>query len=278
MNERISEQTIEALKYADFVTTTTDKLASVIKQHNDNVYVLPNAIDPTHEQWINAKIPSNKVRFGYISGVHHEKDAEILYENINLLHFEKELKGKYQLCAAGFNLNKIQDKHYPNPYYKYVEQLFTNNYKHLSKEYAEYLNTYRPENDNFDEVYKRLWGLDTLNYGKSYNFIDVSLVPLRETMFSQCKSQLKIIEAGFMKKACIVSNVQPYTIDCTSENSILIEPNRNGRGWYKAMKKLITNPEMVKDLGEAMYETVKDKYHIERVNVERKQVFEQWLK
>jgi glycosyltransferase involved in cell wall biosynthesis len=277
--ERIAQQVIEALKSADFVTTTTDKLAQVISQHNKNIYVLPNAIDPTHEQWTNATLPSDKLRFGYIAGVHHEKDAEILYDNLNLLYFEKELKGKYQICAAGFNISKYGDKHYVNPYYQYLEQLFTNNYKHLPKEYEDYLMQYVPDNNyDYNDIYRRLWGMDTVNYGKSYNFIDVSLIPLRETLFSSCKSQLKVIEAGFMKKACIVSNVQPYTLDCNSDNSILIEPNKNGRGWYKAMKKLIENPNMVTDLGEAMYETVKDKYHIENVNIVRKQIFEQWIK
>ena len=132
---------------------------------------------------------------------------EILYDNLNLLYFEKELKGKYQICAAGFNISKYGDKHYVNPYYQYLEQLFTNNYKHLPKEYEDYLMQYVPDNNyDYNEIYRRLWGMDTVNYGKSYNFIDVSLVPLQQNLFTACKSELKLIEAGFMKKAVIVSN------------------------------------------------------------------------
>ena len=36
---------------------------------------------------------------------------------------------------------------------------------------------------------------------------------LKITMFNRMKSQLKVIEAGFYKKALIASDVGPYTID-----------------------------------------------------------------
>jgi hypothetical protein len=43
------------------------------------------------------------------------------------------------------------------------------------------------------------------------------------------------------------------------------------------MKNLIGDKERIKDLGEALYESVKDKYDIKNVNVERKQIIDKWL-
>lgn len=272
--QNVSAQVIEALKGSDLITTSTRHLANVIKQHNENVYVLPNAINPEEEQWQEVKTTNERLRFGYIAGVHHIEDIEILKPNFDKIWKDKSCEGKFQLCPAGFNLNEGK---YMSPYYHYIEQLFTNNYRHIKDfSYVEYLLKNNPEDNEltYDKPYRRLWGLDTFNYGKLYNLIDVSLVPLHQTMFSGCKSELKLIEAGFMKKAAIVSNVRPYDLVATQDNSILIEPNVNGFEWAKQMRNLIKNPAMVEDLGQAMYESVKDKYHIKTVNVERKQILQ----
>lgn len=273
---KISEQTIEALKNSDFVTTTTEQLAKTISQHNKNVYVLPNAIDTKAEQWQQVEVPSDKTRFGYIAGVHHIKDVELLKVCIDKLY--KNCKD-FQLLPAGFNLNKVGDKMYMNQYYAYVEAIFTNGYKALkNKDYVSYLKEFNPnDNDKFNEPYKRLWGLDTFNYGKLYNFIDVSLVPLHPTLFSSNKSELKLIEAGFMKKAVIVQDCMPYNILATDKNTIKIKTTRNEWDWYVEMRNLIGDKERIKDLGEALYDRVKDKYDIKNVNVERKQIFDKWI-
>ena len=273
----IGHQVIEGLKGADLVTTTTPYLALRVKQHNDNVYVLPNAINPREEQWQHIKAENERVRFGYIAGVHHNADIEILKPNIDKLFKDRDSYGKFQLCPAGFNLNNRGDVLSMNPYYHYVEQVFTNNYSHIKeKPYKEYLLSNNPQENEqtHDKEYRRLWGLDAFNYGKLYNLIDVSLVPLHETMFSANKSELKLIEAGFMKKACIVSNVKPYDLLADSSNSILINPNRNGIDWFISMRNLCKDKERISDLGEALYESVKVKYHIDTVNVERKQILE----
>ena len=279
---KLPEQTIEALKLSDFITCTTKYLAERIKPYNENVFVLPNAINPDEEQWKITQTTNDLVRFGYIAGVHHNLEVEMLKPNFDKLWKDRECYGKFQLCPAGFNINvpNPPDKPYMNAYYKYVEQCFTDNYKHIKDlNYKEYLKQNTPHQNELtsDKPYRRLWRLDTFNYAKLYDLIDVSLVPLEQTMFSSNKSELKLIEAGFKKKACIVSNVMPYDLVATEFNSILIEPTRNHIDWYIWIKRLATDKEWVKELGEAMYETVKDKYHIKTVNIERKQIFEQWV-
>lgn len=276
--QRVGIQTVEAIKNADFVTTTTDILALRLKEYNENVYVLPNAINPEEEQWKIVEVKNDLTRFGYIAGVHHNKDVELLYPNIQKVYKDSSLHGRFQLCVAGFNINQHKDgRQEMNPYYKWVEQVFTDNYKYIKdKEYKEYLHSNNPNQNELtgDKQYRRLWGLDTFNYGKLYNFVDVSLVPLAETMFSANKSELKLIEAGFMKKAVIVSDVKPYNILANDSNCYMIKPTRNHIDWFVAMRKLINEPNLRSDLAGQLYEDVKVKYHIDTVNVERKQIFE----
>ena len=94
------------------------------------------------------------------------------------------------------------------------------------------------------------------------------------------KSQLKAIEAGFHKKALIASAVNPYTLDLTSAvefgggyndkgNALLVPPTKNHKEWGKHMVRLIKNPNLVEDLGEKLYETVKDKYAMRTVCADR---------
>ncbi len=46
-------------------------------------------------------------------------------------------------------------------------------------------------------------------------------------MFNRVKSQLKVIEAGFYKKAIVASNIGPYTIDLkhSLENGNFVDGN-----------------------------------------------------
>jgi glycosyltransferase involved in cell wall biosynthesis len=107
----------------------------------------------------------------------------------------------------------------------------------------------------------------------NYNQFDISLAPLVDSVFNNNKSQLKIIEAGFHKKALIASNVEPYSSDLTSilnygggfndkGNCLLVDPNKNHKQWGQHMKRLIDNPNLIEDLGNKLYETVKDKFSL----------------
>jgi len=112
---------------------------------------------------------------------------------------------------------------------------------------------------------------------------DVSLAPLAESDFNINKSQLKVIEAGFHKKAIIASETNPYLLDLVNAvdngnfnsngNALLVNPKRNHKDWAKQMKRLIENPNMIEDLGNRLYETVKDTYSLRNVCNNRVQFF-----
>jgi glycosyltransferase involved in cell wall biosynthesis len=119
-------------------------------------------------------------------------------------------------------------------------------------------------------------------YAKNYSKFDISLAPIKNTMFNRMKSQLKVIEAGFYKKALIASNIGPYTIDlkhCLDNgnfvdgNAILVNETRNHSDWAKFIEKLVKNPNLIKDMGERLYESVKDKYDLNTVTKDRKDFY-----
>ena len=96
------------------------------------------------------------------------------------------------------------------------------------------------------------------------------------------KSQLKVIEAGFYKKAIIASNIGPYTIDLkhalkygefVDGNALLVDEGRNHSDWAKYIKKLVKNPSWAEDLGERLYETVKDTYDLNVVTKTRAEIY-----
>jgi len=312
---QIPKQVEEILGLVDHVTTTTALLADKIRPFTKNVTVIANAIDPEQDIWKPRTIESNLVRFGWIGGVHHLADIESMRQSFRRVFCDKTIYKKFQLLLAGFNVttpiskesrtdleNKGFDmkavdsgdyltlvkefirKDYNPPMAEYVrlERIFTDDYKNIKDaKYKDYLQQFTPFMEHFanDKEYKRLWGRDAWNYADLYNSIDVALVPLINNDFNNCKSQLKIIEAGFMRKAAIVSGVYPYVEDCIDEaNCLLVKPGRNHIDFYAKIRRLAMNPDEVFDLGEALYETVKDKYHIATQNEIRKDLYLNLLK
>jgi glycosyltransferase involved in cell wall biosynthesis len=137
------------------------------------------------------------------------------------------------------------------------------------------------------ESYLRVWTKPVTSYAKNYSKFDVSLAPIKNHMFNRMKSQLKVIEAGFYKKALIASNVGPYTIDLkhaldkgnfSNGNALLVNETNNHSDWAKNIKKLVENPNMITDLGERLYETVKDKYDLNQVTHERASFYKSLIK
>jgi glycosyltransferase involved in cell wall biosynthesis len=96
-----------------------------------------------------------------------------------------------------------------------------------------------------------------------------------------------VIEAGFYKKALIASEIGPYTIDLKHSlkngeyvdgNAMLVSENRNHSDWSKFIKKLVQNPNLITDMGERLYETVKDKYHLKTVTINRAEFYKSLIK
>ena len=291
---KINEKIVANLKVSKFVTTTTEIFADEIRKYNKNVIVFPNAINPNEAQFKEKTEESDKVRIGWLGGSSHLHDIQLLDSGFSkLLH----LKDKVQYVLCGFDTRGTvteinaqtgeQTKRNILPaetVWARYEEIFTQNYKIVSEGYKNHLLKYSQEEylGDKNESYLRVWTKPVTGYAKNYSKFDISLSPIKNTMFNRMKSQLKVIEAGFYKKAIIASNIGPYTIDlkhCMENgnfvdgNAILINEARNHADWAKFIEKLVKNPNLIKDMGERLYETVKDKYDLNNVTKDRKQFY-----
>lgn len=297
---KLDHMITESLKIAGHITTTTKVFAQEIKKLNPNVFVLPNTVNPRERQFQPKKIDSKVMRIGWLGGSSHLKDLEILNgvsQKLNGSH-----KGKFQFVLCGYDLRgsmtvinpqtKQQQTRDIEPHesvwYLY-EKIITDDFKILSPEYKKHL--HRWEKGGYDDMelpYRRVWTKPITTYASNYNNFDISLAPLKEHIFNKVKSQLKVIEAGFHKKALIAQNYGPYQIDCINAieyggtinpkgNSILVDTSKNHKGWYKAIKKLIENPNLASDLGERLYEDVQP-YHIDVVTTSRAELYRELIR
>ena len=290
---------VDVLKVCDYVTTTTEIFANEIRKFNKNVIVLPNAIDPTEPQFTQPTLPSDKVRVGWLGGSSHLHDLKLLDGMVNKL---KPIQDKLQYYVCGFDIrgsvteiNKDTGERTQRPikpeetvWVKY-EEIFTDNYKIITPEYKIFLDKFVEEDYPAiqNENYVRVWTRPVESYARNYSNFDISLAPIKNHIFNRMKSQLKVIEAGFYKKALIASNVGPYTIDLkhamkngefTDGNALLVDEVKNHSDWAKNIKKLVDNPNMITDLGERLYETVSQKYDLNIVTKTRASFYKSLIK
>jgi glycosyltransferase involved in cell wall biosynthesis len=291
---KINEKIVANLKVAKYVTTTTELFADEIKKLNKNVVVFPNAINPNESQFKEPTLESDRLRIGWLGGSSHLHDIQLLDQSLSKI---TSLKDKVQYVLCGFDtrgtvteINSQTGEHTKRnilpaeTVWAAYEKIFTQNYSIVSDDYKKNLLNYSQEvyPNELDEAYVRVWTKPVTSYAKNYSKFDVSLSPIKNHMFNRMKSQLKVIEAGFYKKALIASNLGPYTIDlkhCLSHgefvdgNAMLVEENRNHSDWAKFIEKLVKNPNLAKDMGERLYETVKDKYDLNIVTKARAEFY-----
>ena len=298
MFNKINEKIVANLKVAKYVTTTTTLFADEIRKYNKNVFVLPNAINPNEPQFKEPTLESDRLRFGWLGGSSHLHDIQILNEGFNKL---TKYQDKVQYVLCGFDtrgtvteINSQTGEHVKRnikpdeTVWAQYEKIFTQDYKIVSDDYKKHLLLYNQDifPNEMTESYLRVWTKPVTSYAKNYSKFDVSLAPIKNHMFNRMKSQLKVIEAGFYKKALIASNVGPYSLDlkhCLKNgelvdgNALLVDEVRNHSDWAKYMEKLIKNPNMAKDMGERLYETVKDKYDLKIVTKDRAEFYKSIL-
>jgi glycosyltransferase involved in cell wall biosynthesis len=299
LQNKLHEKILNNMKVAGHVTTTTSIFATEISKYNKNVYVLPNAINPNEPQFKAETLPSEKLRFGWLGGSSHLHDLKLLDGFTNKL---SSLKEKYSLYLCGFDTRgsvteinketgeqKQRDIRPEETVWARYEEIFTDNYRMVTPEHKDFLMKFKEEEYITDTLpfYNRVWTKPVTSYASNYRWFDVSLAPIKNHIFNRVKSQLKVIEAGFYKKAIIASNIGPYTIDLkhalkngefTDGNALLVDEVKNHSDWAKNMKKLIENPNFAYDLGHRLYETVKDTYDLNKVTKDRAELYKSLVK
>ncbi len=288
--ERWHEPIINHLKKADYVTTTTPIFADVIKQHNKNVKVFPNAINPEEKQYAVAKNPrTDRLRVGIICGSSHLKDLELLSGIATQVN-----KDKVQFVLCGFDTRGTRTIYKENgevetrPIYPQesvwcdYEKIFTDNYRTISPEHKDFLMKYMAGVDDpfTNEPYRRMWTRHINDYATHYQNVDVLIAPLKENDFNKVKSELKEIECGFTHTAFIGQNFGAYTINLVpmiekggkineEGTALLVDSSKNHKQWAKYINKLADDADMLKKLQDNLYNFVKDRYSLAEICKQR---------
>ena len=111
-------------------------------------------------------------------------------------------------------------------------------------------------------------------YMNHYNDTSIALIPLKNNQFNKNKSELKMIESGWAKKAVIVSDIHPYSILSKHMINSLVCKDKSDFKKYATM--LLNNANMQNDLSSKLHEDISERYLIDTVNERRLEILNKW--
>lgn len=231
------KEQIYHLLNADMVLTTNSYLHSEIVPYNPNVHIVPNAI-PKQGQFVIERNTSPFTRLFWQGSMTHEADISLLYPvTNNLAHISQKVK----MVLAGFS----QDTEWHRMAHSYTA--------------------------GFKHQYHLLEGLHITEYYNHYKEADVCLVPLLNTKFNRCKSNLKVLEAANLGLPVICSPVGPYL-------DMPVIYARKTEQWISSIERLVHSKKRQKDAGEKLKEFCDINFNFEKINLKRKTLLEQCLR
>ena len=92
-------------------------------------------------------------------------------------------------------------------------------------------------------------------YMAAYHKMGITLVPLQNNVFNRHKSNLKLLEAGFAKKAVVVSGVHPYLPLAKDKVNCLVATD-----WKTEINYLLDNPNFADDIRFKLHEEIRENH------------------
>jgi glycosyltransferase involved in cell wall biosynthesis len=230
----IAERIERNLMQADLVTVTNSNLLNKVKQFNDNVIVMPNALPYGLNQFNDTKVKSDKVRLFWCGSISHDNDIKILKEPLKRLQGRKDI----QMVMGGYNDSDA----YTKSIWDKMFSMFTGNLPSI-----------------------KLHSASPTQYMDMYNYADIVLIPLEDSEWHACKSNLKILEAAAKRLPVICSNVAPYNMDVDAP---VLWVN-NQKDWFRYINLLTNNPSLRENLGNELYAWATKRYNFKEINQQR---------
>ena len=224
---RVSKSIIDFIDASEVITVTTPTLAS--KFDENKVAIIPNYyVDAVFDIKKDIKT-EGKLKLGYYGTLTHSKDL-FLIKNVIL-----NLKEKYDFdfeVIGGFNASDNVEEDWFNP----IEL--------------------PPNNMDFEKFMK--WLPESIDW-------DIALVPLENSPFNQCKSELKFIELAILGLPGVYSDMCVY--------NAVVEDGINGflasdeDEWIEKIEMLILDKSLRKTIRQNALNKVLSDYSIEdRIN------------
>jgi len=230
----IAERIERNLMQADLVTVTNINLLNKVKQFNDNVVITPNALPYGLNQFNDTRVKSDKVRLFWCGSISHDNDIKILKEPLKRLQGRKDI----QMVMGGYNDSDA----YTKSIWDKMFSMFTGNLPSI-----------------------KLHSASPTQYMDMYNYADIVLIPLEDSEWHACKSNLKILEAAAKRLPVICSNVAPYNMDVDAP---VLWVN-NQKDWFRYINLLTNNPSLRENLGNELYAWASKRYNFQEINQQR---------
>jgi len=170
-NQKWLEISKECMRRADAVTVTTDRLASVFSEYNDNIHVLPNCID--FNVWKPQRTNEDEIRIMWSGGCSHYKDLLTISEPLTYI-LQKYNNVKFIMCGQEFS---GLTKNIPKDRYEFHEWVPV-----------------------AAHPYKQM----LLN-------ADIAIAPVTDDVFNASKSPVKYFESASLGIPVLASNRPPYS-------------------------------------------------------------------
>jgi glycosyltransferase involved in cell wall biosynthesis len=222
--ERI-DQFKRSLELVDAVSVTTDALAQVYREYNDNILVLPNCVDL--DNWY--KLPlkrdnKEEIKLFWQGGTSHYEDWLLLkdvlpvifdkYPNVHLHIMGALWEGTMLACDPN---RWTHHKWVPNEAYHY-----------------------------------KVREIDP----------DICIIPLQDTKFNRCKSSIKWVEQAASSVPSVASHCTPYKELHDGTNGVFVENETDA--WIEGISYMIDNPLERWGMGGKAKATVKRNFDINK--------------
>lgn len=218
----------EALKRVDFAITTTLDLADYVTQYNENVAVIPNAINMDIFPPIKIEKPKDEIRILWSGGSTHFQDLMSIQNVVKKIMYKYENVHFYMLGV---------------PFKAFFRDLPTN------------------------RVHTMGWiKPDGHGYRLATVGADIGITPINDTDFNRLKSSVKFYEHSALKVPTISPNIPPYNRDIKDNFSGLLY--NDNREFEKHLETLINDSDKRSFIGENAYNYVKEFRNLEKITRE----------
>lgn len=250
INAKMPRWIMKNIHLADAITVTHSLLAEKVLEvkPDADVHVIPNGLPFDEGQYTRHREEDDRVRLLYAGGASHVYDVAELRAPLQQVN---ETLAGHEIILAGYKDNPEK----------------------IKSQWDRMLETFYPHLQAAHRPIRR--GKPLSKYMQIYEEADVVLAPLEDNEFNRYKSNLKVLEAGCKGAAVIASAIHPYDNPLDREFLTFAD---SSVGWYEAMRYHIRNPQYCKDMGQALAEHVRKHYHIDKINLHRRQLLEHMQK
>jgi glycosyltransferase involved in cell wall biosynthesis len=229
------------LKAAHLVTVSTETMRQCYKKFNSNIVVIPNAIDFDNYPKIIKPKADNIIRLGMFGSHTHYRDWKVIAKPLRSIL--QEFPNVHLCFNAWYRATGHEGA-------SRDEQVLTGRFP----DYFEKLGFIEhPQVEIYGgveiEMYHE-WLVDKQ--------IDIGLAPLCASEFNKAKSNIKYLEFGALHVPIVAQDMEPYNTDIQNGYNGFLAGDSSQ--WMKAIRTLIKDADLRRNMGEAAFKDVKTRY------------------